>query len=535
MLATDKSFCPRYGYWEANIEWGDTNGMWSAIWLRSPTMGTYLNDVYESGGELDIAEHRYVGIYETNYIANIVSDNIHWNGYGSEEGSSGSPNVGGTLNVGFHTYGLLWTSNSYTFNIDGSEVWDGSSTTPPFGSGAYMILSSEVDDTATTWAGYIPTGGYPSQAASNVKMAVDYVRYYAPTNVLFWTGANSAYWNNSANWVSNMVPVSTSVLTFSGLSSSLSMTPGQNYSVNGLVFLNSTGAFSINGANTLTIGSGGIDMVPADYNVTLNSPVVIGANQAWSVGPNNPGNILTANADISGSAALTKTGSGTLILNGTNSFSGTLNADAGSSTNNDGIVVVANPSALLNVASIWLRDTGTAHSTLQLTNNITISAPINLAGRNTNVVAIESLGGSNQLTGALTLNGGGSNYLLQADSGTLAVGGIVSTGGTATGARQLTFQGSGTFLISGSIQNGSASPLSVVETNNGALIINGSLAGPLTVKCGDTCRHGHCGRRYDDPIRRRVVARLGCCQLHRNNILRKQPRPCAGQSDVFGN
>src|SRR5262249_18279835 len=58
MVATDGTFRSRYGYWEASIKWGDTNGMWSALWMQSPTMGTYLTDPVVSGSELDIVEHR---------------------------------------------------------------------------------------------------------------------------------------------------------------------------------------------------------------------------------------------------------------------------------------------------------------------------------------------------------------------------------------------------------------------------------------------------------------------------------------------
>ena len=331
MIASQYHFHPRYGYYEANIQWGDTNGMWSAFWLRSPTMGTYLGDIYDSGGELDACEHRYVGIYGT-YIANIVSDNIHWNGYGTAEGSSGSPNVGTNLDSGFHTYGLLWNGPTYLFYIDDGEVWDGTSTTPLFGSDVYVILSSEVDDTSTTWAGYIPANGYGSQAQSNVKMTVDYFRYYAPTNVLFWTGTNSALLTISLNWVSNVPPLANSDLTFSYLTQNFQPSLGGNLTVDGLIMLEMPGALAIGGGNVLTIGAGGIDMVAANQNFTITAPLNLSANQTWFLGRNNPGNLMTVSGNIAGAATLTKAGYGTLVLNGINSFSGVLNLDTASST-----------------------------------------------------------------------------------------------------------------------------------------------------------------------------------------------------------
>ncbi|EEF59578.1 LamG-like jellyroll fold domain-containing protein [Pedosphaera parvula] len=485
MLASQFHFHPRYGYYESSIQWGNSNGNWSAFWLRSPTMGTYLDDAYVSGGEMDVCEHRYVGIYGTN-ISKIVSDNIHWNGYGAAEQDSGSPNVGNVA-TGFHTYGLLWNGGTYSFSIDGGEVWNANGTgTPVFGSDAYVILSSEVNDTSTTWAGYIPASGYGSQATSTVKMTVDYFRYYAPTNVLFWTGTNSTAWNNSANWVANLTPGAASDLTFSYLSANLNSVLGANMTVDGLVFLETANSASIGGANTLTLGSGGIDMVAANQNVALNAPITVGSNQRWTVGRNNPGNRLTVNGNIGGTASLTKAGYGTLVLNGTNSFSGALNVDTGGSATNDGKLIITSSAAIANVASpIFIRNTGTAVSTLELSNSVVVSQNVSLAGRNTNAAAIEALSGSNSLNGGITLTGGGSNYVLQSDSGLLQVSGSISAGSTATGPCILTFQGSGDFSIPATIQNGSSSALSVVKTNSGTLILSG-----LTTYTGGTTNWG---------------------------------------------
>ena len=54
--------------------------------------------------------------------------------------------------------------------------------------------------------------------------------------------------------------------------------------------------------------------------------------------------------------------------------------------------------------------------------------PINLNGRNTNVVSIENISGSNTLAGNLTINVGGGNYWLQSEAGTLNFGGTIFFG-----------------------------------------------------------------------------------------------------------
>jgi len=518
-LYTEKKFESKYGYWESYIRWSDSNGTWSAFWMLPPSesfsAGSEI-DISEpqvAGSEIDICEHRDVDSTDDN-IANYIQVNLHYyDGSTTEKNDPGSPLVpsSGGLATGYHTYGFLWTSTAYSFQIDDSQVYT-ALTSPVSQSTEYALLDTAVDDTSTTWAGYIPSGGYGSQATSTTKMSVAYVRYYAPNNVLFWTGASSADWNNSANWVSNLSPTSTSDLTFSYLTTAnLTMTPNQNYSIDGLIFLTSSGAFTINGANAITLGAGGVDMTAASENVTFNAPITIGVNQTWGVGVNrnnNAGLTLTDNGSISGSATLTKTCYGKLILNGANSFSGTLNVDSGSSSLNDGILEVTTSTAIANVASpIAIRNTGSGSSTLQFdvsSGGLIAPQSISLAGRSTNIVAIENVAGSNTVTGGLSLLAGGSLYLMQSDAGTLNLGGTISGGG-ATGALTLTLQGSGNFYISGAVQNGTASALGIVKTNGGALIfagkntytgattvaggmmsITGSLAGGLTVESGCT-------------------------------------------------
>ena len=494
-----------YGYYETSIQFSNAPGQWSALWLQSPWMmnaqpdgslGNTNNDP-TNGVEIDVFEHRCVDSANSSWV-NGGDNALHWNGYGSSEQSAvwSSQSLG--VGSGFHTYGFLWTTNNYTFYIDGSATW---STSQYMISSAEQLIRLTSEVQSNSWAGTVPSGGYPTLASSQVKMYVDYVRYYAPTNVHFWTGAGSAYWTNSGNWISNMIPTPDSDLTFSYFTlGNRTMTMGNDYSVDGLAFLtaNGTGAFTINSGNILTLGASGIKMASANYNVTLNGALNLAADQTWSIAPN-----LTANGTISGSATLTKTGRGALVLAGSNSFSGALNVDPGG-TNNDGVVLLANSAAATNLSSVSIRDTNMGISALLLSNSVAIPCSVSLAGRNSSVVPIEAvLGASNVIGGGLTLTGGGTNYWLQADSGIVYIGGNVSAGGTATGNRTLTLQGIGNFVISASIQNGSASALNLLKTNSGSLtlsgantytggttnyrgtlFVNGSLAGPLTINSG---------------------------------------------------
>ena len=123
--------------------------------------------------------------------------------------------------------------------------------------------------------------------------------------------------------------------------------------------------------------------------------------------------------------------------------------------------------------------------------NITVSQDIALNGRNVNVVAIENMAGTNTLAGALTINVGGSYYLIQSDAGLLTLGGTISS--AATGSRTFTFQGSGNLTISGTLTDGSATN-SATKSGAGTLTLLGanSYSGVTTIS-GGTLQVGNGG------------------------------------------
>ncbi len=179
MISTDGKYLPAYGYIEARINYGDTAGMWSAFWMQSPTMGNPIGDGQGAGTEIDICEHRFVDGGGTNIDGKIVG-NIHWDGYGAAHRSVGydSGNLG--LGSGYHVYGMEWTPTQQRFYIDGVLRWtvNDAAGSPVSQRSEFIILSSEVDDTSTTWAGPIPAAGYGALLTTTTKMVVDYVRVY---------------------------------------------------------------------------------------------------------------------------------------------------------------------------------------------------------------------------------------------------------------------------------------------------------------------------------------------------------------------
>ena len=605
-IGTSGKFYAKFGYFESYIKWADSAGMWSAFWLQSDLMGDwpfptqYVDDTLEAGAEIDICEHRSQNSSGTSIASEGVS-NLHWNGYDTNATSTGSSLYGSSLNSGYHTYGLLWDSSTYKFYCDGSQVY--STTTANSEHSEWILLTSEVLDGG--WSGSIPSGGYGSLSGSSTKMQTAYVRYYAPGTMSFWTGSTSAYWTNSANWVSSHSPGSGYDVVVCTLSTGNYTTHlGGDYTVNSLSSFN-TSYITIKD-NTLTINDH-IDLNSAWNNLQINSDVVLGGANTWRVGSgytlyvngnvsgghsltingfgtvslagdnsytlgttvakgtlrissdtalgttnvgttvsssgqlqiysdltcDQPLNLngtapalrVSANADavwtgpitlgnastikvdggttldiqggISGGHSLyldsssggvgtissaittgafpvTKSGAGTWILSGTNTFTGALNVDSGSTSANDGVLCVASASAVGSASGIQIRNnTGNAAAaTFQLDGSLggfAVPQGISLAGRNNMVPAIENLAGTNTLSGDITISSGGADYIVQSDADTLILGGHLSS--STSSARTFIFQGAGNIAMSGIITNGASSAFSIIKTGAGTMTL----------------------------------------------------------------
>ena len=362
-VATDETFRTRYGYWESRIRWGDTNGMWSAFWLQSPEMTGRLPDARLFGSEIDIAEHRFLDKEEKN-IANKIQVNIHWDGYGRNSHGASSGNVGSGLANDFHTYGFLSTPDSYSFLIDDSKIYGGGSAPISHGT-EWAILSSEVDDTSTLWAGHIPAEGYGGLGDSTTRMTVDYVRYYAPSNVLFWTGAASADWTDANNWVAGKIPLGNSEVTFTYLSTNAQAVINRDCSIDGIVVLQTKRDLAFAGTHTLQIGAGGIDMSTANRELAIGARVELTAPQIWLVGQKAGG--LKITGTFSGKETLTKAGAGALILESASEFGGQLNVEAGELSTGNSIEALAFSGLTLSPNStIALKINGALHANDQL-------------------------------------------------------------------------------------------------------------------------------------------------------------------------
>ncbi|HZM02723.1 MAG TPA: family 16 glycosylhydrolase [Candidatus Saccharimonadales bacterium] len=375
IISSDGLFRARYGYFESSIEFFDTAGEWSAYWIQSPTEGEFIGNPAESGAEMDVCEHRQFDSGNATNINYGGQTSVHWDGYSGSEKTATTGVIGSGLGAGFHTYGFLWTTTNYSFNYDDAPVW---TTNSGFSERTEIFMFSQ-EVASNGWAGNVPTGGYGDMADSTTRMYVDYVRYFAPTTMVFWTGADSGDWTDGGNWVSNMIPASSSDVVFDYLSmGNESVTIPSNTVVHSLS-IQECAPVTISGG-TLTVNDGGIDLYSAIDDATITTPVLLGSNQTWSVGLNLA---LTVTGNISGSGNLITTGHGMVAMAGTNSATGAISVTNGTLQANG---VISQP--------ISVSDQGT------LAGNGVITGPVIIAygGALSPGVGLSSLAISNTLT-----------------------------------------------------------------------------------------------------------------------------------------
>jgi len=156
-------FLHKYGYYEVRCKLPTQEGWWAAFWLQSPVIGSTL-DPADSGVEVDIME---------NFTRDgIISQNVHWNGYGKNHKHKGT----GKLKMRpsdneFHTFGVYWSPEGYVFYMDGKETWRVSD--PVSNREQFILLSTECN-------GY--REGAPADVLKKALLPdyfiVDYVRVY---------------------------------------------------------------------------------------------------------------------------------------------------------------------------------------------------------------------------------------------------------------------------------------------------------------------------------------------------------------------
>ncbi len=168
------------------------------------------------------------------------------------------------------------------------------------------------------------------------------------------TKANNAdNLNLTSSWSGGSVPGSGDVGVWdSTVTAANTVLLGGDLSWNGVRIANPGGLVTIGAGNTLTLDAGGVELTAATQNLTANCALSLGAGQTWNIAS---GRTLTVGGAVSGSGALSKSGTGTLTLSVANNHTGGTAANAGT-------LKIGNSGALGSPAGTYLMTVGSGAS-----------------------------------------------------------------------------------------------------------------------------------------------------------------------------
>ena len=255
----------------------------------------------------------------------------------------------------------------------------------------------------------------------------------------WWTGSSDVGWSDAPPYVA--------VLGAGGTAGRVTLL--NSHTAYGLTFNPvSSGAYSLAGIGSLTLTNG----ITANASATVGVPVIVGANQTWSVTSNQ---VLTVNGAIGGLAPNTSARNLRLCGAGNGRVTG----------------VIADGSGY-PLAGLFKQDAGTW--TLANTNTFSGATTVNggtllvngsLSTNAVTVAAAGTLGGTGTITGPVTL------------TGTISPGGN-SVGTLTTGTETWNSGGTYQFNLSNATNSSGLSLLNI----NGLLNVAAGTGSPVTIK-----------------------------------------------------
>jgi fibronectin-binding autotransporter adhesin len=389
----------------------------------------------------------------------------------------------GDFQVGEASTTATWTGAVNNLWSNGGN-WSGKGGNPPaagddltFPAGASNLSTSNDITAGTSFNSISISGSGYTLAGNSIALAAGNL---SDTNT---SGSNTISLAISMSATRTFsISNAAETLTISG---AISGAGGLTQSGNGKLIL--SGANTYNGATTI---SGGTLSVSADNNLgtapgspTAGQLIFNGGTLAttanFTLDPNRgialnsaatidtaASTTLTYNGIMAGTNALTKSGNGTLVLGGVNTYSGTTEVSAG-------VLNIRNASALGATSSGTTVDSG---ASLQLQGGISVGAePLTLNNAGVSSAgAIENVSGTNSWSGAITL---ASPSTIGSTSGTITVSGNIDN---ATFG--LTIGGAGNTTLSGVISNSGG----LTKSGSGTLTLSGgnTFSGNTTISAG---------------------------------------------------
>lgn len=216
--------------------------------------------------------------------------------------------------------------------------------------------------------------------------------------------------------------------------------------------LTMTGGSVTTGTGLLTLG-GNITTNASASSATIAGNLDLGANRTFTVADGAAADDLIVSANINSSSAnLTKSGTGTLVLSGSNIL--------------HGVAVTAGVLSLRSSGALGLTSpVVSAGAAIQLQSGISLTNTFTLNGSGiANDGALRNVSGNNTVSGGITL---GSSSTIGSDAGTLTLSGALNGGG---GGKSFDFVGAGNTTVTGVISNNG----SVTMDGTGVLTLSGT-------------------------------------------------------------
>ena len=357
----------------------------------------------------------------------------------------------------------VWTRTETLSSTGGNSVALAFNTFQSAGGvGQYAVGTFTADSTATQAITFTPAGGSSASAQLNAISVRD-----LGISTKTWLGSASTSWGTAANWSPGSTPPlpGDSLLFNASSTANLGTVLDAGYKIGTLTLSNSPGGVAIGPVgsdyNILT-NSGGINLLGASQSLTINDQLVLGTSQTWNVA--NSGSILMVNGGISGSAALTITGGGSVALASSSTYTG-------NTTISNGNLTVTNGGYL-------------ASPNVSVAGTLTVSGSGSIASANiavaTNGTFALSGGGSLSIFPIITMAGGGTFDVSAESSYSSFFGTLTNTspGAVLNGTNDFS---SATLSL---LYDGVQAPL--LQTNgtltlSGGMVFNVNNAGPVLV------------------------------------------------------
>ncbi len=268
---------------------------------------------------------------------------------------------------------------------------------------------------------------------------------------LTWSGAaGDGNLFTNGNWSPGQTPATGDALIFAGSTSLTNTFSGTAFSAAAITFNATAGAFVINGSNTLTIsGAAGIT-TSSTATQTLNTRLALGISQTWTTAT---GGSLAVGGNVALSTfSLTLAGAGTTTLNGVLSGTGGLSRGATSTG-----------TLAINGANTFSGATSLSFGTVQIGNNAALgTGTVTFAGT---ALRLEAIGGARTLANNLII---GNTTTFQGTNN------LTFTGGASlTGSRSFAVNGTGIVSLNGVVSQSTATARTLTKSGTGTLILNG--------------------------------------------------------------